>query len=293
MPLASSKPEPKRSCTMRCPACGAETEHRYLYRKNAFDIARCEQCRLGRTLVSEFDAAAYYGKAYFSGGCPDGYADYLGAEAILRREFAHTVQFIRKFHATGKLIEIGCAYGFLLEAAQPWFDVSGIELAEDAARHCRRKGLNVLAGTVDATTLSVLGPADVIVMLDVIEHLPDPGETLAHCRRQLTPGGVIVLTTGDFDSILARLAGPHWRLMTPPQHLWFFNATSLAGLASRAGLRLQRLDHPWKRVPLSLARFQLERMLGRSPAGAGGMSRVGILVNLFDAMRVVLRGKET
>jgi hypothetical protein len=76
--------------------------------------------------------------------------------------------------------------------------------------------------------------------------------------------------------------------MTPPQHLWFFGRESIARLAESVGLRIERVDHPWKIVPLSLIVFQLRRMLHlslpQSPAAG-----VGIPVNLFDAMRVVLR----
>ena len=44
-----------------------------------------------------FDPTTYYTADYFSGGHADGYSDYLGAEAVLRREFAGTVDFIRAF----------------------------------------------------------------------------------------------------------------------------------------------------------------------------------------------------
>jgi SAM-dependent methyltransferase len=287
----SGRGEERGSCVRKlpCPACGADTEHPHLYRKNGCDVVRCARCGLGRALAGEFDPSAYYTEDYFSGGHADGYADYLGAEAVLRREFARTVQFLRRFRPGGRLIEIGCAYGFFLEAAKPWFEVCGIELADDAAAHCRRNGLDVVTGSADRATLRALGPADAIVLLDVIEHLPDPHETLALCARQLSADGVLMLTTGDFGSPLARLAGPRWRLMTPPQHLWFFTAASLSALAGRAGLRVERLDHPWKLVPLSLIRFQLARMRGRTPASAAAPSRIGIPVNLFDAMRLVLR----
>jgi hypothetical protein len=49
------------------------------------------------------------------------------------------------------------------------------------------------------------------------------------------------------------------------------------------------VDHPWKIVPASLIAFQLRRMLGLRSASLASASRVGIPVNLFDAMRVVLR----
>jgi SAM-dependent methyltransferase len=259
-----------------------------LYTKAGYDIWQCEACGLGRTDAASFDPDTYYTQDYFSGRHADGYADYLGTEPVLRQEFAGTVDFIRRHRHTGRLLEIGCAYGFFLQEARRHFEVAGIELAEDAAEHCRRNGLRVLSGGVDEEKLAKLGQMDVIVLLDVIEHLPDPHETLSLCARHLRPGGIIVITTGDFGSPLARLTGASWRLMTPPQHLWFFTPVSLERLSARLAMYVEALDHPWKLVPASLVLFQLGRMFSRR-AAAPKASAIGIPVNLFDAMRVVLR----
>ena len=77
--------------------------------------------------------------------------------------------------------------------------------------------------------------------------------------------------------------------MTPPQHLWFFTHESMRRLAGGLELEFEHLDHPWKIVPGSLILFQLRRMLGMRPANMAYAGRLGIPVNLFDAMRVVLR----
>jgi 2-polyprenyl-3-methyl-5-hydroxy-6-metoxy-1,4-benzoquinol methylase len=274
-----------------CPACCRPTIQRFLYAKNGCHILRCTQCGLGRADASGFDPESYYTADYFSGGHADGYADYLGAEAILRREFAGTVDFIRKFRPSGRLLDVGCAYGFFLQEARRHYDVSGIELAEDAAEHCRRTGLRVRSGVADEANLAQLGAMDVIVLLDVIEHLPSPAETLALCARHLNPGGILVITTGDFGSPAARLAGSRWRLMTPPQHLWFFSRESIRRMTQPLGLEFAHFDHPWKLVPLSLITFQLRRMAGLRPrpGASAAPGTLGVPVNLFDAMRVVLR----
>src|SRR5262249_1582934 len=180
-------------------------------------------------------------------------------------------------------------YGFFLREAARYFEVAGIELADEAAAHGRRAGLNILSGSADAGNLRRIGHVDVIVLFDVIEHLPQPRETLDLCCQHLNPGGIIVLTTGDFGSGLARLAGAKWRLMTPPQHLWFFTQGSMRAMSASLGLSVIHLDHPWKVVPVSLIVFQLRRMLGLASVGITTSSRIGIPVNLFDAMRVVLR----
>jgi hypothetical protein len=109
------------------------------------------------------------------------------------------------------------------------------------------------------------------------------------CERHLNPGGIIVISTGDFGSLPAKLLGSRWRLMTPPQHLWFFTRTSMLRLGNSLGLQMERFEHPWKTVPLSLIAFQLGRMAGLHRRAQSVASGVGIPVNLFDAMRVVLR----
>lgn len=277
------------SLALACPACGRATPHCHRFHKNGCDVLQCRVCGLGRADARTFDPTSYYTSDYFNGRHADGYADYVGAEPVLRQEFARTVAHIRGFRASGRLLELGCAYGFFLQEAQRYFAVCGIELAPEAAQHCRRAGLNVQQGVADASTLARLGPVDVVVMLDVIEHLPEPEETLALCSRHLAPGGILLITTGDFGSALARLSGSNWRLMTPPQHLWYFTAESMARLGTRLGLRLAQLDHPGKTVPASLILFQLRRMLRLGGSSAPAGSRIGIPVNLYDAMRVVFQ----
>jgi len=272
-----------------CPACRHITTHSFRYRTNGCDIYRCESCGLGRAETSGFDPRAYYTGGYFSGQCRDGYSDYRAAEPILRREFARSVEFVHRFCRGGKLLDLGCAYGFFLKEAHRYFDGSGIELAEEAAEHCRRSGLNVLSGVADEANMRRVGHVDVITLFDVIEHLPHPHETLALCDRYLKPGGIIVITTGDFASPVARFAGVNWRLMTPPQHLWFFTKESFRRMSASLGLSLERCDHPVKIVPLSLIFFQLRRMLRFRGAPIAVASRIGVPVNLFDAMRIVLR----
>src|SRR5947208_11856372 len=118
--------------TRLCPACGGATPHAFRFRRNGCDVIQCRACGLGRAQTSTFDPAAYYTEDYFSGRRADGYSDYLGAEPVLRREFARSVDFIRRYRSAGKLLELGCAYGFFLKEAAGYFDVAGIDLAPGA-----------------------------------------------------------------------------------------------------------------------------------------------------------------
>lgn len=286
----TSRPPAGQVCRY-CLACGRDTRQSRLWRKNSSRIFRCFECGLGAAALPEFDPVVYYNTEYFHSQIKGGYPDYPAGEAVIRSEFRRTVEFLRQVVPSGKLIEIGCAYGFFLIEARAHYDVHGIEIVPEAALFARSRGLDVRAGPVTRALMAEIGSADVVVMFDVIEHLEDPREVLCLCGEYLRSGGAVILTTPDFGSLLARLGGRRWRNMTPPYHLWYFTVESLKRLAARAGLEVTATAHPWKRVPLAFA----VQLLGRVSDVhwprwlMTQASRVGIPVNLFDSMRIVLR----
>jgi hypothetical protein len=88
---------------------------------------------------------------------------------------------------------------------------------------------------------------------------------------------------------MARLAGRHWRLMTPPQHLYFFSCHTLAALLERVGLKVVDCRKPWKMVSLGLAMYQIACRLGLRLPFPSWINHLGIPLNLFDTMRVIAR----
>ena len=276
-----------------CPVCGELRIHTFMWMKNNYNVYRCNSCGLGRADARDFDPGSFYNEAYYSGGCADGYVDYKGAENAIRREFRSTVELIRRLGpGSGKLLEVGCAYGFFLQEAKPYYDVMGVEQAVDAVTFCRAHGLpNVHESGELPRIIASEGPLDVIVMLDVIEHLQDVRSSIALLSRHLRKGGLFIVTTGDWNSLLARITRESWRLMTPPGHLWYFTPQTLATLFRREGLQLEQCAHPWKIVPIDLILHQGLRMCGieRAPALPGWLRPVGLPANLFDAMRLAFR----
>jgi 2-polyprenyl-3-methyl-5-hydroxy-6-metoxy-1,4-benzoquinol methylase len=274
-----------------CLACDRETEQLFLWMKNGSEVFRCSVCGLGAAVLNDFQPEAYYDSEYFSSATKGGYPDYVASEGILRAEFRTVIDRLRRIVPSGRLLEIGSAYGFFLLEASAHYEVHGVELADDAAAFARARGLDVRTGSLTQQILEEVGPVDVVVMLDVIEHLEHPKATLWRCAEFLRPGGAVVLTTPDFASALARISGKRWRNMTPPQHLWYFTPDSLAKMAEAAGLTVTRVDHPWKRVPVSLVLQLIGRSTGVqfSQPLLSSASKLGVSVNLFDSMRIVLR----
>jgi SAM-dependent methyltransferase len=271
----------------RCVTCGSSAA-RPLYQVRGFQIVACSECGLPRTqLPAGFDPASIYDASYFAGGQAGGYADYQGSGETLRAEFSRTLTALERSGASGgSLIELGCAYGFFLDLASSKFSVSGVEVSQHAREACRARGLRV-EPELSPQLVAERGPFDAAVMLDVIEHLSDPADTLSRLRGALRPGARLLITTGDVDALSARLTGRRWRLMKPPEHLWYFSPRTLTALLARTGYRVLSTEHPWKVVPLSLIAFQALQLSGRASPGWVKKLPGAVPLNLFDAMRIV------
>jgi SAM-dependent methyltransferase len=278
-----------------CPACNQASENKLLYRKAGVPIMQCMTCGLGKACPSDFDPMTYYDASYFAGSRSDGYSDYIGTKSVLQDHFQQELELINKFGVkNGELLELGCAYGYFLEIAQQQYNASGLEICEDAVADCQARGLaGVRQGEISPETLAPMPVVDVVVMLDVFEHIPEPRAALEAVASKLRLGGLLLITTGDFSSLHAKIMGRHWRLMTPPQHLWYFTPRSLKQMGESLGLDLVFIDHPFKKVPLGLVIYQLCRLISMRPHLPSWMNRIGLPINLFDAMRVVFRKRTT
>jgi len=142
-----------------------------------------------------------------------------------------------KFPRRGRLLEVGCSYGgFLNEAHHDGWDVTGVELSEFAARYAReQRGLRVFTGTLENRIKDLGEPFDVVVMLHVIEHVPEPIQLLETCRKLTKPNGLLLLKTPNVTSLVARLAGATWQWLSPPAHLWLYSPGTIGRLLEKAG----------------------------------------------------------
>ena len=145
---------------------------------------------------------------------------------------------IRRFKPAGKLLEIGSAAGYFLNAARTDFEVTGVEPSRWAAAEAKRRfGVEVkVVGFLEAALPDA--SFDVVAAVDVIEHLEDPVAFIRECRRVLKPGGVLYLMTPDIESLSARLLGGSWWGLRPV-HIYYFSRRTLGDLLKREGLEVE------------------------------------------------------
>jgi SAM-dependent methyltransferase len=197
----------------------------------------------------------------------------------------------------GRLLEVGCACGFLLVAARErGFSVRGVEMSAWASRYARETyGLDVHTGTLEAAAVPAES-VDVVVMADVIEHLYDPPATLREIHRILAPGGRLLLLTPDVGSRMARLAGPRWWGLLD-DHYFYFSRQTLRRVLEQQGFAVQRIRALGRVFPLAHWAFKLapySRGLEQAVSAALRALRLDqrqISINLGDQMACVAQKK--
>ncbi len=149
------------------------------------------------------------------------------------------IGYLNAYLNPGRLLDVGCAMGhFMNFARQHGWDTVGTECSGYAAKRARERFL------MRARHQCVLSQArfppefcDAAVLIEVVEHLPAPRQTLAEVFRILKPGGVICVTTPNFASYRSLLLLDEWSPIIPSGHLYYFTGPSLEKTLSAAGFR--------------------------------------------------------
>lgn len=124
---------------------------------------------------------------------------------------------LRRFVPRGRLLDVGCGYGFFLAAAREHFEVEGCDVSPHALDRARELLPGVPLHLSGAAGFSLPGVFDAITCFDSLEHVPDLEGALANLSAHLAPGGVLALTVPVYDGLPGLLV----RLLDrDPTHLW-------------------------------------------------------------------------
>jgi 2-polyprenyl-3-methyl-5-hydroxy-6-metoxy-1,4-benzoquinol methylase len=220
-------------------------------------------------------------------------------ESLQVRDYQSTRTFLDRYYPQkGKLLEIGCGFGYLLDFfKQQGWDVTGVEPLKAGCLHAKTKFKIEVVPTIVEDAGFEDNAIDVTLMMHVIEHVPDPAGTLKEIYRILKPGGLLVLETPRYDTWTFKILGKRERSLSCNGHIYFFTGNTLQAMATKVGfqvvksecvgrsLTLERLV--WNLGTISKNKdfqYLVERLSKRLR-----LDRVWVHLNVRDMQRVILQ----
>lgn len=136
-------------------------------------------------------------------------------EPFFRHVLALCERHLRRPLAGSRLLDVGCAYGHLLDVARAaGVQATGIEIVERLRERAIARG-HTVHGSIEQ--IDAAERFDAIVMIDSLYYLEDPHRTLTHLRRLLHPDGILLLRITNRTALLNALR----RLRRPITNAYF------------------------------------------------------------------------
>ncbi|MGA1840649.1 MAG: class I SAM-dependent methyltransferase [bacterium] len=221
---------------VRCNQCRS-SRSQLISIENGFRIVKC--CDCGLVYVNpqpeERDLMEFY-QHYF----PEDEGSPLRWELMMRPVFDEVHQYILHNYSNGRLLDVGCSYGFFLERFDKTkWEIFGVDPSGHAVTYARKKlGKRIFTGSLIQQDFPDQF-FDIITLFYVLEHVVDPLSFLKELHRILKPKGLLVLRIPHSEPIirLAKLFRLDIPLLYPPMHLYDFSPNTLKLILKKAGFR--------------------------------------------------------
>ncbi len=264
---------------MKCNICGGI---RFDQALGVRDLARCRNCGLifFRKQPSPGQIKKFYNTEIFS---PAEY--YKKMQKADKKNFSIVMGHVEKIKPAGKLLDVGCSTGNLMEFARSrGWSCYGIELNKKAVEECRRRKLNVKSEVLGRRTFSN-SYFDWINLGDVIEHVKNPKELLRICNSKLKKDGVLTLSTPDISKWLARKFQ-----IKPGEHIFYFDKKTIRMILEMSGFRISKISNytPYRNIS-ALAHSSTFNQTSKKAifSSLGKMGDIVIRMPLNDELYVV------
>jgi SAM-dependent methyltransferase len=153
------------------------------------------------------------------------FGDYAGCGTYRdhRLKRAFRTRLVRRFLPRGRVLEIGCAYGYLLRALEDRFECAGIDVSEHAISVAR----TITKASVECGDVMELLPRkpddtfDAVLAFDIFEHLPERQipDLLSQIARILRPGGRLLVSVPNTRCLSRKLKKEQWTGLRDPTHV--------------------------------------------------------------------------
>jgi 2-polyprenyl-3-methyl-5-hydroxy-6-metoxy-1,4-benzoquinol methylase len=230
---------------------------------------QCQNCQSVQTTVTmeEAQLQEHYNDTYYEGHKDEiingRYVDYIGSRNFIQSNLRRRIDWALPYlhvQSGQRWLDVGCAAGFLLDVVREYGYVPyGLDYADFGPRYARQylDMPNARQGTLESVPTDFPTKFDVISFIDVLEHVPNPRETLLKTIELTAPGGYIIGETFEPTSLIANITGEKWHAVDPPNHLTIISQKGIAHLMQAQGLELVQSVRMarWLSIPSVMTKF--------------------------------------
>ncbi len=165
---------------------------------------------------------------------------YRENEEQFRTRLGKLVERIYEYKRTGNILDVGAGYGLL--SSMLYDKGYNIEIIEPMNEPYYLKGKKIrhYKTSIEEFLLRTKSKYDIILLMDVIEHLKDPLKTLSKLKKILHRKGIIVIQTPNYKSLMARIC-KNWSWWMVSDHKFLFSPKSIRLLVEKAGFFISEI----------------------------------------------------
>lgn len=233
-----------------CPLCDS-TDFQVLSEYERAFLNKCNSCGFifSKSIPSDQELEAYYSNEYEL-------TEFFSP--ITKKRYEEILDGFEHLRKTNNLLDVGTGNAFFAEIAiKRGWKVFGTELTDESIQKAEHKGVNMLKGKLEDIQLEP-DFFDLVVCIEVIEHVSFPTVFAKETRRTLRTGGAIYISTPNFDSLLRRRLKGKYDVIGYPNHLSYFTAKTLKSLFSSSGFSKSSL------VTNGISRTRIKTSTGKS-----------------------------
>jgi len=258
-----------------CPLCGSESGVDTQFEFKPFNVVTCRNCELmflSPRLTEPSIFKLYQDRSYYQSSISgQGYDEYMDVRENWLKTFNRRLRVIQEFKPKGRVLDVGCGPGFFMEIAErTGYDVWGLDPSSYIVRVAQEKfGTRVSEGTLETADFDNQN-FDVIVSFDTFEHIYEPLLFLDASRELLAPKGILVITTPNPKSLLARVSGRRWVSFKIPEHVFYWSPSTISK-AMKGRFKILRIKNAGQYATVS---FLVRRLFGLKSEATGLLKTV-------------------
>jgi 2-polyprenyl-3-methyl-5-hydroxy-6-metoxy-1,4-benzoquinol methylase len=234
-----------------------------LFTAKGFNVIQCSKCNLVqiKESPSEEELKKTYSIGFFEKGkFSDDIAFQL--ESNRRIKLINTIPDAYKL----RILDYGCATGDFMKNCDDIFDISGVDYSEQAIMkakelypHKKNKFYNLYEKSLYKQKFNI------VVGWDMIEHANNPKDTITDMINLIDGDGYIILSTPNFDTLIAKVLKDKWAFMIPPEHISFFSRETLEYLFKDHHYKTINWSTRGKWVNLAFLSYKFRQAFGIIP----------------------------